>query len=78
MESAAAQKIESLLTAQQVAKILKCSLALAYRLAERGQLPAVRWECPGAGRQKPRTMVRFRLSDVREFIARHYSGAMNL
>jgi predicted DNA-binding transcriptional regulator AlpA len=62
----------SLLNAKEVSKMLKCSLPLVYRMADRGQLPCVRWECPGQGNTRPRTMVRFTLEDVRGFIERHY------
>ena len=61
-----------LLDAKEVKKILKCSLPLVYKLAERNQLPCVRWECPGEGDKKPRTMVRFKQSDVFDFIENHY------
>ncbi|MFC1488574.1 helix-turn-helix domain-containing protein [Thermodesulfobacteriota bacterium] len=62
-----------LITARDVQKILRCSLPLIYRMADRGQIPSVRWECPGKGTKKPRTMVRFKLSDVKEFIEKHHS-----
>lgn len=62
----------NLLNAQDVKKILRCSLPLVYKLAERGQLPCVRWESPGEGQKKPRTMVRFKLDDVMDFIDRNY------
>ncbi|MBW1693061.1 MAG: helix-turn-helix domain-containing protein [Deltaproteobacteria bacterium] len=61
-----------LLTPKDVKKILKCSLPLVYKLADRGQLRCVRWECPGSGEKQPRTMVRFKQSDVMEFIEKHY------
>jgi predicted DNA-binding transcriptional regulator AlpA len=64
--------IEVLLTARDVKQSLGCSLPLVYKMAERGQLPCVRWECPGDGTTKPRTMVRFRQSDVMRFIEDHY------
>jgi hypothetical protein len=63
-----------LLTAKDVAKVLKVSLALVYRLGDRGQLACVRWECPGDGREKPRTTVRFKAEDVRHFIEEHYGN----
>jgi predicted DNA-binding transcriptional regulator AlpA len=63
------------LTAKDVAKVLKVSLALVYRMADRGQLPCIRWECPGEGTERPRTMVRFRSEDVRKFLESHYSGS---
>jgi predicted DNA-binding transcriptional regulator AlpA len=61
-----------LLNARDVSKLLKVSLPLVYRMAEREQLACVRWECPGEGEEKPRTMVRFKLEDVRDFIEEHY------
>ena len=64
--------MDPLLTAQNVKTILKCSLPLVYKLAERGQLPCVRWECPGEGNEKIRTMVRFKQNDVMAFIDAHY------
>ena len=62
-----------LLTAKDVQRILKVSLPLVYRLADRKQLACIRWECPGNGIVKPRTCVRFKLSDVQAFIERHYA-----
>ncbi len=61
-----------LLDAKEVKKILKCSLPLIYKMAARGQLPSIRWECPGKGNKKPRTTVRFKLDDILEFIEQHY------
>ena len=66
------RNIESLLDAKQVKKLLRCSLPLIYRMAERGQLPCVRWECPGEGTEKHRSMVRFKAKDVFDFVERHY------
>lgn len=63
--------IKPLLKASDVARILGCSRALVYRLAERGQLPCVRWECPGKGTKKPRSLVRFELERIREFVEDH-------
>jgi hypothetical protein len=64
--------MEQLLTPKDVQKMLRCSLPLVYRMAQRGQLACIRWECPGEGQEKPRTMVRFKLEDVRQFIEGHY------
>ena len=64
--------IDHLIDAKDVRKILKTSLALVYRMAARGQLPCVRWECPGLGQEKPRTMVRFKKEDILDFIERNY------
>jgi len=59
-----------LLTPKDVQKMLKVSLSLVYRMAERGQLPCVRWEAPGEGERK-KTMVRFKQEDVFNFIQEH-------
>ena len=66
------QTIDPLLTAQEVKRLLKCSLPLVYKLAERGQVPCVRWECPGEEGKKSRTMVRFKQNDVLAFIESHH------
>lgn len=63
-----AEILQSLLTARDVCEILRCSLALVYKLAEREQLPCIRWECPGDGTEKPRTMIRFERTDIEKFI----------
>ena len=68
------EKIERLLDAKEVRAILRCSLPLVYKLAERKQLPCVRFPCPGYGR-RARTMLRFKLNDVQAFIDRHYVTA---
>ncbi len=60
-----------LLTAKQTAGLLNCSVPLIYKMAERKQIPCVRWQCPGDGDKKPRTMVRFKLMDIQEFIDKH-------
>jgi len=65
--------LDTLLDAKDVKKILRCSLPLVYKLAARGQLPCVRWECPGEGDKKPRTVVRFKQSDVINFIENNYT-----
>jgi hypothetical protein len=69
---AADSKIESLLNARDVSKILRCSLPLVYKMAERGQLPCIRWQCPGDGAKRPRPVVRFKKSDVFEFLGANY------
>ena len=68
------EKIERLLDAKEVRAILRCSLPLVYKLAERKQMPCVRIPCPGDG-QRARTMLRFKLNDVVAFIERHYVTA---
>jgi hypothetical protein len=44
--------VDDLLDAKQVKKLLRVSLPLVYKMAERGQLPCIRWECPGEWRQE--------------------------
>ena len=46
--------------------------ATGLKVAERRQIPCVRWECAGEGDKKPRTMVRFRMSYIKSFIESHY------
>lgn len=64
-----------LIEVEKVSFLLGVSKALVYRMAERGQIPCVRWECPGEGTQKPRTMVKFKLEDINKFIEEHYVPA---
>ena len=71
-ESTGNPLIEPLLDAKDAKLILKCSLPLVYKLAERGQLPCIRWECPGEGKKKPRSMVRFKMVDIQNFIEEHH------
>ncbi len=68
--------LESLLTAEEVRKILSCSLPLVYKLADAGELPCVRWQCLGIPKAKPRHMVRFRKADVMAFIEKHSTKEM--
>jgi hypothetical protein len=62
--------MDDLLDAKQVKKLLRVSLPLVYKMAERGQLPCIRWECPGSGTRK-KTVVRFELESVMAFIEKH-------
>ena len=59
-----------LLNPKDVARLLKVSLPLVYKMADRGQLPCVRWPCPGLG-EKKKTMVRFEMEAIRQFIEEH-------
>jgi len=70
------QDIE-LIDAKEVRRILKCSLPLVYKLADRGQLSCVRIPCPGQGVKKSKSIVRFRKLDVLEFIEKHYQKGSN-
>ncbi len=72
MSARSGEMTEDLLTAPDVQKILRVSRATVYLMAQRGQIPCVRWECPGNGTEKPRTTVRFRSEDVQQFIEGHY------
>ena len=67
---------EDLLNANEVKRILKISLPLVYKMAARGQLPCVRWVCPGKGKKKSRNMVRFKQSEVWDFIEKHHNRAV--
>ena len=63
---------EEILNAREVGKLLKISLPLVYKMADRGQLPCVRWECPTSESKRPKTMLRFKQSDVWAFIENNY------
>jgi excisionase family DNA binding protein len=65
-----------LLTPKDVAKILRVSLPYTYKMADRGQLPCIRWECPGVGKKK-RTLVRFDPEAVQQFVEKHRSNGRN-
>jgi predicted DNA-binding transcriptional regulator AlpA len=62
--------MDDLLDAKQVKKLLRVSLPLVYKMAERGQLPCIRWECPGNGSRK-KTVVRFEQEAIRSFLEKH-------
>jgi len=74
MDTDTVPSLNEILTAKQVQQILKVSLPLVYKMADRGQLPCVRWDCPGEGTAKKRTMVRFKMADIQDFIENHSSG----
>jgi len=63
---------EPLLDAKEVKRILRCSLPLIYKMADRGQIPCVRIPCSGAGKQK--SLLRFKKIDVISFIEKHYQN----
>ena len=64
--------VDDLIKVKKTALMLDVSAPLVYKMAERGQLPCVRWKCPGKGTEKPREMLRFKRSDIVEFIEQHY------
>jgi excisionase family DNA binding protein len=60
-----------LLTPKEVQATLKCSLAYVYKLVDRGHLPCVGFPQMGQGTEKPRSLIRFKRSDVVKFIEDH-------
>jgi len=64
-------QLMELLDAKDVKRMLKVSLPLVYKWAEQGRLPCIRIECPGAGKKKPRSLVRFEWPEVIRFIEQH-------
>ena len=64
--------MEFLLTANDVSKILNVSRALVYKMADRGQLPAIRWDCPG---KRQKRMLRFERKDLIDFMRGHKGAA---
>ena len=65
------EEFEQLLDAKAVQKTLKCSLALVYKMSDEGRLPSVRIPQEGTG-SRERYLVRFKPSDVKEFVERNY------
>lgn len=64
--------MKDLLTPKEVQKRLKVSLALVYRMVERGQLPCIRWESPlGEGKERKKTVLRFEPDAIDKFIIEH-------
>ena len=66
------KELEPLLDAQDVKKILRCSLPFVYKLAAQGRIPCVRIPCQGLGTRKERFTVRFKKEDVLSFVDKHY------
>ena len=64
--------VEPLVDAHEVKHLLRCSLPWVYKAADQGLIPSVKIPCPGEGKKKPRTMVRFKQNDIFEFIEKHY------
>jgi excisionase family DNA binding protein len=67
---------EPLLTPKDLARLLKVSSALPYKMADRGQLPCVRIPCIGPG-GRSKALLRFRRSDVMAFVEAHYRHFMS-
>jgi hypothetical protein len=62
-----------LLNVADVARILRCSKPLIYKMVTRGQLPSIKWDAPGQG-ERQKTTIRFRLDDILGFIDRHFDA----
>jgi hypothetical protein len=60
--------MDALLTAKDVKNLLNCSLPLVYKMADRGQIPCIRWNCPGEEGKREKTVVRFQKNDLMAFI----------
>jgi len=61
-------EFEPLLDAQDVARLLKCSLSWVYSASGKKLLPSI---CIPAGKK---TLVRFKKSDVFQLIENHYQA----
>ena len=72
MNSEAHIEMDDLLDARQVKRILNISLPWIYKAADQGLIPCVRIPCPGKGKIKPRSIVRFRKEDIFNFLEEHY------
>ena len=57
-----------ILTPAEVQKILRVSRSMVYKFASSGRIPCIRID---TGHKE---LVRFKLSDVQEFIERHYKN----
>ena len=66
------EKIEPLLTAQEVKRLLKCSLPWIYKASAQGLLPSIKIPCPGEGKKRSKVMVRFKREDVFQFIEKYF------
>jgi len=60
-----------LLNAEDVAETLSCSLPYVYKLNERGHIPAVRWPRLNDKGVASSYFLRFKKSDVMNFIENH-------
>lgn len=62
-----------LLTPKEVKAILRVSLAMVYKMAERGKLPCVRFGISERDSERQKMSLRFKKADVLAFIEAHYS-----
>jgi hypothetical protein len=63
-----------LLSPKDVKTILGVSLPMVYKLAERGQLPCVRFGISNGTSGRKKLCLRFKKGDVLDFIENHYNG----
>jgi len=61
-------ELPEILSPKQVKDLLKVSLPTVYRMAEKRVLPCIRW---GTGTKQT---LRFKQSDVFDFIEQNYTG----
>ncbi|MBW2065016.1 MAG: helix-turn-helix domain-containing protein [Deltaproteobacteria bacterium] len=67
--------MDSLLTPKDVQRILRCSLAWVYKAAEQGFLPCIRIPSPSTTGKRPKSMLRFKQSEIFKFIEAHSQSA---
>lgn len=65
------ENLDQLLKPEQVAKILQTSKGYPYLLAKRGLLPSIQIPSPSKDR-KTKCLLRFKKSDVLNFIEKYY------
>jgi hypothetical protein len=66
---------EPLLTASDLQRMLKVSRATSYNLAATGRIPSVRIPCFSDNGRVVKHLVRFRPSDIHDFIEKHRNPA---
>ena len=57
---------------REVQKILKCSLSFVYKLSSTGRIPSVCIPSLEVGDKNHKHLVRFKFSDVKDFVETHY------
>ena len=68
--------MKPLLTVKDVAGILRVSVSHVYKLVERGDLPAIRFECPKSeGSKRGKATTRVREADLGAYIEKNTNGA---
>jgi hypothetical protein len=64
--------MEELLDAKQVKKILNCSMSFVYKLVTHERLPCVRIKGLYENGKRGKDVIRFKESDIWNFIDKHY------